>query len=482
MRRAIAMLWGFGWRAFLCSGVIALIVLGMNQPRGWDARKAYETQDTALQGRVGVAIVALTMPETYEAAFFEHFIEKILTKAVPWPINIIASRDNGTALIDPTNPRATTEYAPKVLADSWGNTADRDGVAWAEKYRMGEIKFVKPSAKIAFDAGYFLFPKRKGGMPTITAKTLLKARYAMYARLPNGYLPHFSQTKVMGEAALSALRERHNIAAGAVVEAFNPSHMAQSVRAILDAGIDTLVLASVQPIYSDFEELRGSYPQVHAIVEAWQRENPTKKIKIVIAPYMATTPSFDRLWGDVLTKVAPISVAPAQARARVILSLHGLPVSTVKTDSWTPRAKAVSDRLRPILIATMQAKGYKNVEVIQAAESFADKVEDPSNKIVSVAEEFARAKADKVDIAIALPLDFMAENTDTLFTHAAVMFDGQPSFTRYSGPPASTDWSKPYVRRFQNGSTTIIYSGAPGGDAAPLAGLSLADAISTLWK
>jgi protoheme ferro-lyase len=482
MNKLVSIIWGIAWRTGLFFGAITLLLLTLNHRQSWDARKYLETQDAKLEGKVGVAIVALAMPEKYEPMFFENFVNKLFTEVIPWPINVFAGADAGIALLDPTNPQATERFEPKVLADIWGRTTDIDGVPWADKYRKGEIRFVKPSKTIAFDSGFFLFPKRKGGVRTATAKTLLKARYVMYARLPNGYLPHFSQTMALGEAALVQLRVRHAIGAGAVVEAFNPAQMERSVQGILESGIDTMVLASVQPLYSDFEELKGSYSHVYDIISDWQKKNPSRKVKIVIAPYLASAPSFDQLWTGELTRVAPIAAKPGQSTARVILSFHGLPVSLINSDSWTPRAKAAADRLRPALQAVMRAKGYGNVDVIQAAESFADRIEDPKNQIVSVAEEYARAKADKVDLAIALPIEFLAENTDTLFTHSAIMFEGQPGFTPYQPPPDNIDWSKPYVRQFQNGSTTIIYAGAPGGDAAPKAGAVLADAVGTLWK
>lgn len=482
MKKLLAIFWGVSWRTAAFLAVVGVLLFMANHRNVWDARKHYEVQDASLTGRVGVAVIALTMPEKYEIMFFENFINKIFTEVIPWPINVLAGADAGIALIDPANPRATQRFEPKVLADIWGRTTDIDGIAWAEKYKRGEIRFVKPSKTIAFDNGFFLYPKRKGGIRTATAKTLLKARYVMYARLPNGYLPHFSQTKGMGEAALDALRTRHGIKAGAVVEAFNPAQMEQNIRSILDSGIDTLVLASVQPLYSDFEELKGSYPHVHDVIEAWKMDNPNKPIKIVIAPYMATATSFDELWAEELTSVAPLAAKPGASTARVILSFHGLPVSQMNSDSWTPRAKSAALRLTPILKAVMQGKGYAKVDVIQAAESFADTEEDPKNVIVSVAEEYARAKKDNVELAIALPVEFMAENTDTLFTHSTNMFNGQPGYSAYMGPPANTDWAKPYVRRFQNGGTTIMYAGAPGGDAVPRAGAVLADALAPLWK
>jgi Ferrochelatase len=482
MGKLLAITWGVLWRTGLFLLVVSVPLWWMNRATGWDARAAFDTQDAKLEGKVGVAVVALAMPERYEPAFFENFMEKVFTGPIPWPINVLAGADAGIALMDPANPLATERFEPKALADLWGRTSDVDGVPWAEKYRRGEVRWVAPSKAVANDHGYFLYPARKGGFRTPTAKLLLKARYIMYAALPGGYLPHYSQTLAMGEAAVAELRTRHAITAGAVVEAFDPWKMETSVRQILDTGVDTLVLASVQPIYSDFEELRGSFSKVYKVVARWKAQNPGRKVKLVIAPWLATAPSYDQLWARHLDATAPPAAAPGQSKARIIISLHGLPVSLIATDSWSPRADTVVERIGPVLEAVLRAKGYGQVEVVRASEGFADPPEDPDNQLVSVAEEFRRAGADKVDLAIALPVEFMAENTDMLFTHAAAMFEGLPGYTPYQGPPEGTDWSKPYVRRFVTGQTTIIYSGAPGGDAAPAAGSALADALAPLWR
>ena len=92
---------------------------------------------------------------------------------------------------------------------------------------------------------FSLFPRCKVGIGTATAKLLLKARYIMYPALPDGYLPHYSQTMAMTEGTLSIVRTRHQITAGAVVDAFDLWKMETAVRSILDIGVDTLVLSSV---------------------------------------------------------------------------------------------------------------------------------------------------------------------------------------------------------------------------------------------
>jgi protoheme ferro-lyase len=481
MGKFLAIVWGISWRVAAFSLVVFAGLWWMNRQDGWDGRKAYQTQDAALNGRVGVAVVALAMPERYDPVFFENFLDKLFSGAIPWPINVFAGADAGTALIDPTNPMADTRFEPKELRDVWGRAADIDGVPWVVKYKKGEVRFVKPSGMTAHDYGFFLYPARKGGMRTLTAKLLLKARYTMYARLPNGYLPHYSQTIAMAQSTVDTLKARHNIAAGAVVNAFDPWQMETSVRSILDSGVDTIVLASVQPIYSDFEELRGSFTKVHKVIEAWQSEHPGKPVKVVIAPYMAKAPTYDDLWVEELTNGAPRAARPSVSSARVVLSLHGLPAGLVKTDSWGGFATALVARISPKLEAVMKAKGYGKVTVVRASEGFADPPEDKENVLVSVSEQFAAASAAGDEVVIALPLEFMAENTDMLFTHAAIMFEGLPGYNLYQGPPAEVDWRKPYARRFQKGQTTVIYAGAPGGDAAPKAGVVLADSVSTLW-
>jgi protoheme ferro-lyase len=481
MTKFAAIIWGILWRVAAFSCVIFAGLWWMNRSSSWDASQALATADTKVSGRVGVAVVVLAMPERYDPIFFENFLDKLFNGTIPWPINVLAGADAGTALIDPSQSTMATRYEPKVLADIWGRTHDVDGVPWIEKYKRGQVRFVKPSGNVAHDHGFFLYPERKGGIRTVTAKLLLKARYTMYAALPNGYLPHYSQTIAMAEAALSSLRTRHTIAAGAVVDAFDPWKMESSVRSILDQGVDTLVLSSVAPIYSDFEEMKGSFSKVYKVVKAWEKEHPGKSVKIVVAPYLASAPSFDTLWIKHLEATAPAAKMPGQSKVRVIVGLHGLPVSLVNTDSWTPRSIAVVNRLRPKIEAAMRAKGYGIVEVIYASEGFSDLPEDKKNQLVSVSEEFHRAVKDDYEVVISLPVEFLAENTDMLFTHAATMFEDLPGYRSYQGPPADVDWSKPYVRRFFKGKTEVIYSGAPGGAATTEAGGVLADAVSTLW-
>jgi hypothetical protein len=270
------------------------------------------------------------------------------------------------------------------------------------------------------------------------------------------------------------------IIAGAVADAFDPYQKEQAIFGVLDSGVDTLILASAQPIYSDFEELDGSFVSVHKSVEKWRKAHGGKPVKIVIAPYLASQSGFDALMIDHLAATTPAAKAPGE-KAMAIMSLHGLPPSLIKSDSWATRVARVEKRLKPQMLAVLRAKGYTRVEAHFASEGFGDTMEDPDNIIVSVRELWNRAAKEGFAVANAVPAEFLSENTDNLFAHSAIMFDNLPGYRTYQGPPANTDWSKPFVRRFQLGATQAIYAGSPGGATVPQQSAILANAIGELF-
>jgi hypothetical protein len=481
--KLVKIFWGITWRTGLFVLVLSAGLWWMNRHPGWDGRAALEAQakDPALariEGEAGLIVVTLAMPEKFDTVFYENFIDKLFRNVIPWPINAFAGVDAGTALLDPANPDASTLIEPKQLADVWGRTKDIDGVPWVEKYRAGEVRWIKPSATIPHDVGLFIYPKRKGGMRTAAAKTMLKARHIYYARLPEGYLPHYAQTVGGIEGAIAKLKANGTIKSGAMTDGFNPYQMKTSINSVLDSGVDTIVLSSSQPIYSDFEELRGTFSKAHKYIEAWQSRNPGRKVKIVIAPQMGSQPAFASLWQDHLAATAPAPLMPGES-AKVIVSLHGLPPSLANSDSWASRYPAVVASLKPGLERVMKAKGYGAVSVTEAYEGFADTIEDPKNVLVSVREEAERAKAEGAKTIVVVPIEFLAENTDTLFSHAALMFEGMPGYQPYDGPAGPVDWSKPYLRSFNLDGARFIYTGSPGGERLPQISAALAQSIET---
>ena len=481
MSNVARVIWGAAWRTLIFLTIVGAGLGWMNRSDRWDANSAIQSPDNKVVGRAGLIVVGLAQPERFEQKFFVNFLNKLLSEAIPWPINVLAGADAGIVLMDPARPVAATRFTPQTLADINGNTHDIDGIAWIVKFRRGQIRWEKPSATVPHDTGFFLYPDRKQGMSMIAAKTSAKARYIYYARLPGGILPHYRQTVDMATNAIAIARQAHPFVAAEFADAFDPGQKEAAIRKVLDSGIDTLVLASVQPVHSDFEELKGSFAGVYKTVETWRREHGSRPIRIAVAPYLGSQPSFDRLWLEHFERTVPAATGPNQS-AMGIISLHGLPVRLMASDSWAGRVQMVAARLKPKMAEILRRKGYATYEVVAGPEGFADTIEDPDNELTSVSELFAKASKAGRTVAVAIPIEFLAENTDTLFAHAALMFQGLDGYQTYQGPPAGTDWSKPYQRRFKLGSTTVIYAGSPGGAQQSLASEALASGIDQLFR
>lgn len=474
--------WRFGWRALL---ILALVggglVWWMNRDTSWDASIALAKPGSVTEPRVGIVIVAIAQPAKFEKAFWLNATNKILKKVVPWPINWLARSDRGVVLMDPARPFAPTEFVPTRLLDIDGREADANGIKWIDHYRRRETMWVAPNDSIPNDTGYFLWYDGKQGMPTVAAKTAAKARYLYYAPLRDGYLPHGDQTRGLAKTALDELQKRHRqIVATEFANTFDPGEKEAAVRRVLDSGVDVIVFGAGQPIYSDFEEMRSAFSTMRDTVETWRAKNGNKPVRIAVAPWMATETGFDALWLDHFAASVPPATAPGQT-ALGIMSLHGLPPSLAKTDSWSQRWPLLAERLKPRMAAILKAKGYTTVRTETGHEAFADSIEDPDNVILSVNELYRQARAKKYALAIALPVEFFAENTDTLFAHQALFFAGIGNYRPYAPPPKDTDWMKPYVRTLKDGDTTIIYAGALGGAAVPRGGAVLADAIGRVF-
>lgn len=474
--------WSVAWR-----GLLAILLIGgaliwwMNRDTSWDANTALAAPGSVGEARVGVLVTAIAQPSQFEPGFWRAATAKILDKVVPWPVNQFARADRGIVLMDPSRPFAPVEFTPGRLADIAGKTVAPDGVPYVEHARRREVAWMPPNASIPNDTGYFLWFGGKQGMPTVAAKTAAKARYIYHGALENGYLPHGDQTRALARDAFAMLRAAHpQIVATGFANVFDPDEKRREVNRILDTGVDVLVLGSGQPIYSDFEELRGSFSDIFEYVADWRRAHGAKPVRIVAAPWMATEPAFDDLWLAHFAESVPPATGPGQSAVGIV-ALHGLPVSLSAKDSWTQRWPLLSKRLEPKMAAVLRAKGYATVRTATAYEAFADRIEDPSNKLMSVNELYRAARARKFTVAVALPVEFLAENTDTLFAHQALFLEGIAGYRIFAGPPKGTDWSKPYVRRLQDGATTIIYAGSPGGAQQPKASAVLAQAIGRVF-
>ena len=121
-------------------------------------------QDSVPEGKVGIFVTGLIMPEKMDYPFFYNITLKIFNAIIPWPFRLFSKLDKGVALLDAVKYHEHEEFKPTRLVDQYGNDSDIDGEPFIEKYKKGEVVWQPPSKRIYLDHGYFLYTGHKAGL------------------------------------------------------------------------------------------------------------------------------------------------------------------------------------------------------------------------------------------------------------------------------------------------------------------------------
>ena len=421
----------------------------------------YKTQDSVPEGKVGVFVTGLIIPERPDPVFFYNIQQKIAKNIIPWPFRIFAGMDKGIALFDPERYCEFTEFVPKKLVNAEGGDRDIDGEPYMEKYRRGEVIWQPPAKMLHKDTSYFVYTKRKGGMPSLAGKMIGKARLWYYDRgIVQKKIPHWQGTFDVINKAMSNVEKSYPDVMWRAECAMYYYEMKQKIYELLNAGCTTIVLAAPMAVFSHFEEFDSSFRHSDEYIKEWEKEHPGKKIKVIMAPPMGNFKPLrdayiamlkDRL--DTLPKSASVAVAAA---------VHGLPWDQRSWEAWIEMAPEYRDPLLAEIQKLLSGYGFSKTTVMSCQDEFADPVRDPKDKYLSTSEAYWKAINEGYDYVIGLPIEFFAENTDTLYYHAIKNYDGFDGYNVYE-PISYPDWSVPYTREFVQGKTRIIYNGVPVG-------------------
>ncbi len=421
----------------------------------------YKTQNTVPEGKVGVFVTGLIIPETPDPVFFYNIQQKITRNIIPWPFRIFAGMDKGVALFDPERYCEFTEFIPKQLVNAEGGDRDIDGEPYMEKYRRGEVVWQPPAKMLHKDTSYFVYTKRKGGMPSLAGKMIGKARLWYYDRgIVQKKIPHWKGTFDVINKAMAGIDKKYPGVMWRAECGMYFYGMKQKIHEMLDAGCTTIVLAAPMAVFSHFEEFDSSFRHSSEYIEEWEKAHPGKKIKIIMAPPMGKFKPLreaylamlkDRL--DTLPKGASVAVAAA---------VHGLPWDQRSWEAWIEMAPEYRDPLLGEIQKLVSGYGFSKTTVMSCQDEFADPVRDPKDKYLSTNEAYWKAIREGYEYVICLPIEFFAENTDTLYYHAIKNYDGFDGYNVYE-PISYPDWSVPYTREFVQDKTHVIYNGVPVG-------------------
>lgn len=443
-----------------------------------DYLEYYKTQDSVPGGKVGVFVTGLIVPENPDPVFFYNIQNKITSNIIPWPFRLFAKMDKGIALFDPERYCEFEEFVPTRLVNADAQERDIDGEPYIEKYKRGEVVWQPPSKMIHRDTGYFIYTGRKGGMPTLAGKIIGKARLWYYgAGIVQKKIPHWQGTFDIISKAMAQIEKNHPGVMWRAECAMYHHDMQRKLNELLDAGCETIVLVSPMAVYSHFEEFDSSFRHSIEYITEWEHSHPGTKIKTIMAPPMGNFKPLRQAYLAMLKD--RLDTLPPKASVAVAVTVHGLPWKQRSWEAWIELAPAYCDPLTGEIKELLASYGFPKTLVMSSQDEFAGPVRDPYDEYLSTGEAYWRAINEGYDYVIGLPIEFFAENTDTLFYHAIKNYEGFVGYDIYE-PVDYPDWSVPYTREFTQGKTRVIYNGVPAGKYRHLVVDALYEAVNSV--
>ncbi len=433
------------------------------EPNYFQIYKAQLASEEAMtpDGKVAIFMSGLIMPEDFRLADFHNLALKS-SQYIPWPFRSRAMSDPGVVLLDTEKFYEVEEFEPTNLVDAFGSSMDVDGTPWVERFHNGELTWVAPSPTQHLSHGYFLYSGRKFGMPGTAQKLINKARVYYYAKgkgFMNGKVPHEAGNWAIVEAAMRKLQSKYGDIPFRWVTAEDFHIARNAMYELLDGGADTIVLAAPRPIYSHHEEFNGSIKHAMHYIHEWEEESG-KHIKVIIAQNLGDFPIIRETYANMLRD--RLDQFPKGSDVKIVVSVHGMAWDSVPNEAWIELAPAYIDPVMATMRKVVAEYDFGRSEIVQAQDHFADPINNPDGKYLSTNKAFWDGVENNFDYVINLPVEFFAENTDTMFSHAMYNFEHFPGFNIYD-PVDYSDWSVPYTRTFDIEGTKIIYNGLPVG-------------------
>ncbi|TDJ46850.1 MAG: hypothetical protein E2O52_04080 [Gammaproteobacteria bacterium] len=461
--------------------VVAVVIGGYgtmqykNRKHGPDVYALYKAQDTVPVGKTGVFLIGLSTTEDFDPTWWYNIFAHIAQVRIPWPFRIAALADRGVALMDPNRDYATEEFTPTSLVDRFGRERDMDATPYIARYAQGEVQWVPPRESIHLDTGYFVYTGRQDGVPTTAGKTIGYARLWYWGRGIEGRkIPAARQQQVVNDYAIAQLNEKYPDVLFTQADTMAPYLWRKKIFDMLDAGVETFVLASPMVIYSGYEDFNNGFQHSIEYVHEWEQLND-KQVKVIMTPPMGHFKAMRD--GYLLMMKDKLDRLPRGVSVKMVWSVHGMPWRVFQNEPWLEQAPAYRDVLVEESKAVLDGYDFSRFEVVVSQDHFADHYWDPEQLSLATNRAYTEGVADGYDYVLNLPIEFYNENTDTLFYHAMVNYENFPDYTVYdqiSYPP--TMWDRPYTKHFEIDGTQIDYLGVPVGDRyAPYIGQAMFD-------
>lgn len=410
--------------------------------------RLFRGQDTRPVGKTGIILSDLGMPGSYEADFYLRFMEHVFDYSLPFFLKRFILADRGIALIDPANPLARDKFVPRFLVDMYGSSTNKSGRPYVEC----EYSWRPPGMKKnPSDHGYFLFTgEGKGGAPDVCQKTAAKvAGWYFGYLLPDKKVPWEYQCRRIYEDAAALLQKIYPDAEVRHMKYSYEESMVQTVEDLIQCGCQTIIYQCFcNPVYTDFEDYAYALPELHRIVNG--------RAKVICADQLGNQPSMREAYIQMVRD--QLDNLPRSSRIFLILSKHGHPFKHETSDKRGPEYRVP---LEGGMVNVLKEWGGE-WKLVWSDDEYADEYWDPGRKKFSTFSAYTKAIEERYDLALEVPTDFIAENTDLMIFHAMKKFIAFREYDSYM-PVSYPDWEIPFVRTFREGMTTGKYIGCPVG-------------------
>ena len=112
---------------------------------------------------------------------------------------------------------------------------------------------------------------------------------------------------------------------------------------------------------------------------------------------------------------------------------------------------------------------------------FAGEDVDAGHKRLATFEALEMALEDRYDHVVFILVDFLSENTDTIFAHPSESLE--PLHFKYDGQVPYPDFDKPFRLELKSGQTRVVSAGCPVGKRyRPFISRGIFDALATVLR
>jgi hypothetical protein len=184
-------------------------------------------------------------------------------------------------------------------------------------------------------------------------------------------------------------------------------------------------------------------------------ETVNERAKLIFTPNIGAFPSFRKAYTQLVSD--EVAQLPGSSRNLVILTRHGMP--DMDGEAYPLFAPIYAEGMTGDVTRALQGTDSK---VVVADTDFAEDDDDSDNLRLAATEAIAMGISEGYDHIIMVLVDFLTENTDSIFASRYESL-GEYGFS-YEAEVPYTDQDRPYRTTMTQGKTRIIVAGTPVGE------------------